>query len=236
MKYNRLIVGVLIAGIFYAPVTPLLKNPTDIGSAYAEEKLSANSDPAKLKAKLAEIEKRINESPSAKLYAAKANVLVFLNLYSSALVSINKSIQLSPKTGKYYGYRGLIHSALGDVEDTISDLEKAKSLGCSDSDYLGLLALAQAEKRDFKNALKNAESSLELDPKDCSALHARGLVFKEQKNYQKALQDFNSAIEQNNRLAEVYKDRAFIWEKLGNKKNAQADRLSAQNLKSTQHK
>lgn len=236
MKYNQLIVGILVAGFFWAPVTPLTKSSTDIGSTFAEEQLSANSDPAKLKAKLAEIDKRINESPSAKLYAAKANVLVFLNLYSKALESINKAIQSSPNTGKYYGYRGLIYSALGDVGNTIKDLEMAKSLGCSDSDYLGLLALAQVEKHDFKNALINAESSLKLNPKDCSALHARGLIYKEQKNYPKALEDFNKAIKQNNRLAEVYKDRALIWEKLGREKNAQSDRLTAQNLKSVLHK
>ena len=236
MKNNRLIVGTVVAGLFFFPVANPVKSSTDIGSVYAEEKLSASSPPAKLKAKLAEIDKRIDETPSAKLYAAKANVLVFLRSYSKALISINKSIQLSPNTGKYYGYRGLIYSALGDVENTINDLEKAKSLGCSDSDYLGLLALAQGEKRDFKNALKNAETALKLDPNDCSALHARGLVYKERKDFQKALKDFNSAIENNKQLAEVYRDRAVVWERLGNKKNAQSDRLAAENLKSISKK
>lgn len=236
MKEKRLIVGILVTGLFFSPVTSFSGNLTNFGSLHAEEQLSGHSDPAKLKAKLVEIDERIRETPSAKLYAAKANVLVFMHKPAKALVAMDKSIQLAPNTGKYYAYRGLIHSALGDVNKTIKDIERAKSMGCSDSDYLGLLALAQSENQDFENALKNAELALIADPKDYSALHARGRVRKHQKDYKKALDDFTLALKQNGNLPELYKDRALVWEKLGNKKNALSDRTSAQKLRARSNK
>lgn len=232
MKYNRLIVGILVAGFFWAPVTPLTKSSTDIGSTFAEEQLSANSDPAKLKAKLAEIDKRINESPSAKLYAAKANVLAFLNDEKNAIAAISKAIILSPHNGNYYAYRGLLHGCLGNADDTIRDIEKAKSYGVSDPDYLGMLALAQAGKLDNKKALENAEKALKQDPKNFSALHALGRIHTNLKKYQKAVNDFTLAIEQKNHIPEIYLERSAAWAKLGNKVNSDADKRLAEKLKS----
>ncbi len=232
MKDNRLIVGILVAGLFFSPVASFLGKSSDIGSVHAEEQLSADSPPSKLKAKLAEIDKAIDTSPSAKAYGAKANVLVFMGEKSKALTAINKAIQLSPNTGKYYAYRGLIKSTVGDLDGTIKDIEKAKSISYLDSDYLGLLALAQADKADFKNALKNAEAALREENDNYSALYARGKVRTSQKNYQKALSDFGKAITKNGKLPEIYLERAAVWEKLGNKKNALSDRAIAQKLKS----
>lgn len=231
MKDNRLIIGILVTGLFFSPVGSLFGTSTDIGSLHAEEQLSADSPPAKLKAKLAEIDKRINEAPSAKLYAAKANVLAFLNDYQRALQAINKAINLSPNTGKYYAYRGLILSILGDTNKTIEDIEKAKSLGYVDSDYLGVLALAQTDKNDYSNALLNAEAALKEDRNNFSALYARGKVRIFQKKFSNALNDLNLAIQSEKRYPGVFEERAFVWEKLGNKKNASADKASAEKLK-----
>ncbi len=231
MKDNRLIVGILVAGLFFSPVTSFSGTPTDIGSIRAEEQLSADSPPAKLKAKLAEIDKAIDTSPSAKAYAAKANVLAFRGEMAKALSAINKAIQLSPNTGKYYAYRGLILSMLGHTNKTISDIEKAKSLGYVDSDYLGVLALAQTDKKDYPNALLNAEASLKEDKNNFSALYARGKVRISQKKFSHALKDLTLAIQSEKRYPGVYEERAFVWEKLGNKKNASADRATAEKLK-----
>lgn len=234
MKYNRLIVGILVAGFFWAPVTPLTKSSTDIGSTFAEEQLSANSDPAKLKAKLAEIDKRINESPSAKLYGARANVLVFQEKFPQALNSINEAIRLGPLNGKFYAYRGLIYSALGNTDETIKNIEKAKSLNYTDPDYLGILALAQTDKRMYDEASKNAEAALKEEHDNDLALHARGRVNVFKKNFLGAIQDFTQVIKSNAKLPGVYSERAYAWEMLGNKQKAAFDKNYAQKLR--QHK
>lgn len=231
MKYNRLIVGILVAGLLTVPVTPLSKNSTDIGSAFAEEQLSANSDPAKLKAKLAEIDKRISETPSAKAYGAKANVLVFQEKFPQALSSINEAIRLGPLNGKFYAYRGLIFSALGNTDETIKNIEKAKSLNYTDPDYLGILALAQTDKKKYDDALKNAEAALKADQTNFLALHARGRVKVFKKNFSGAIQDFSLIIKSNGNLPGVYSERAYAWEMIGNKEKAEFDRNHARKLK-----
>ncbi|MDX2108227.1 MAG: hypothetical protein SFY67_17660 [Candidatus Melainabacteria bacterium] len=231
MKYNRLIVGILVAGLFAAPVSPLYKNSTDIGSAFAEEQLSANSDPAKLKAKLAEIDKRISETPSAKLYGAKANVLAFLNLNSEALLAIDKAIELKPTDGKYYAYKGLLYSSKGDADKTITNIEKGKSLGYTDPEYLGILALAQTEVHDFKKALVNANAAIEMDKSCYPAWYARGRVKNYRKDFKNALPDLTQAIKLAQELSGPYTERAITWDGLGNKKNAIADREKASKLK-----
>ena len=231
MKNNRLIVGTLVAGLFFFPVASSFKSSTDIGSVYAEEKLSASSPPAKLKAKLAEIDKKIDETPSAKLYAAKANVLAFLDENEKAIAAINKAIQLSPHEGKYHAYRGLLYASSGNKEETIKSIEKAKSYGITDPDYIGILALAQAGKADSKNALRNAEEALKLDPKNFSALYARGRVRAHLMQHRKAIDDFSLAIKQKDHLPEIYMERAAEWAKLGKKEKAEADSSLAKNLK-----
>jgi len=232
MKDSRLLVGLLAAGLFFLPVMTFSQSATDIGSLRAEEQLSGKSDPAKLRAKLAEIDARIKKEPtSAKLYAAKANVLVFLKDDTKALSAINKAIELSPNTGKYYAYKGLIYSTQGDAPETIKCIEKAKILGVSDPAYLGVLALAQAGTQDNKNAIKNAEAALKLDPTTFSAFYARGRVHANRKEYTKALNDFNLAIKQKDYLPEIFIERAAIWSKLGNKMNAESDKAYAEKLK-----
>ena len=231
MKNNRLILGILVAGLFFSPIASFLGKSSDIGSVHAEEQLSADSPPAKLKAKLAEIDKRINETPSAKLYAAKANVLVFMGDHTKALKEINEAIKLSPHTGKYYAYRGLIYSNFGNTNETIKNIEKAKSLNYSDPDYLGILALAQTDKEEYPKALRNAEAALNEDKTNFPALYARGRVRISQKNFTSALKDFTLAIQSQPKLPELYKERALAWEKLGNKKNAEADRFQAEKFR-----
>lgn len=231
MKDNRLIIGILVTGLFFSPITSLFGTSTDIGSLHAEEQLSADSPPAKLKAKLAEIDKRINESPSAKLYAAKANVLAFQDDYKSALQAINKAISLSPHNGEYHAYKGLLYATIGNADETIKSIEKAKSYGITDPDYFGTLALAQAGKQDNKNALKNIELALKIDPKNFSALHARARVRTNLKEYQRAVSDFTLAIRQKDYLPEIYRERSLVLAKLGRKKEAEADISFAKELK-----
>ncbi len=231
MKNNRLIVGTVVAGLFFFPVANPVKSSTDIGSVYAEEKLSASSPPAKLKAKLAEIDNALQSTPSAKAYAAKANVLVFMEDFSNALENINKAIKMSPLSGKYYAYRGLIYSAQGNSNETIKNIEKAKSLNFSDPDYLGILALAQTDKKEFGKALKNAEAAIREDRNNLAALHARARVQISKKNYSAAIQDFTLALRSNANLPEIYKERASAWEMIGNRTKAESDRSMAKKLK-----
>lgn len=231
MKNNPFLVSVLVVEFFISPITIFLNFPNYVGSAFAEESLSAESAPSKLKAKLSEINKRIKESPSAKLYAAKANVLAFLNEDKNAMQAINKAIELSPHEVKYHAYKGLLYASIGDADETIKSIEKAKSYGVPNPTYLGILALAQAGKFDNKNALQNAELALRVDPKNFSALHALGRIHTNQKKYHQAVKDFTLAIQQKNQIPEIYLERSAAWAKLGNKINSDADKRIAEKLK-----
>lgn len=98
-----------------------------------------------------------------------ANVLSGLKYGRCALDSVNKAIELDPKSSDAYLSRGVGNYYLppsfgGGVDLAIKDMKKALELNVKSADAYVWLAVAYRKKNDHPEARKALESALKLNP------------------------------------------------------------------------
>ncbi len=97
-----------------------------------------------------------------------ANVMAGLRYGRCALDSVNKAVQLDPKSSDAYLSRGVGYYYLppafgGGVDLAIKDMEKAIELNPKSADAWMWLGVAQRKKNQFAEARKSLMKSLELN-------------------------------------------------------------------------
>ncbi|MCZ2150895.1 MAG: tetratricopeptide repeat protein [Bryobacterales bacterium] len=97
-----------------------------------------------------------------------ANVMAGLRYGRCALDSVNKAVQLDPKSSDAYLSRGVGYYYLpaafgGGVDLAIKDMEKAIELNPKSADAWMWLGVAQRKKNQFAGARKSLMKSLELN-------------------------------------------------------------------------
>jgi tetratricopeptide (TPR) repeat protein len=127
---------------------------------------------------------------------------------TAAMVSCNKAIELDPKNGAAYYYRGNVHLAKGDFDRAIADYAVAITLDPKDENSYYYRGLARINKGDFDNAIADYTKYIELDPKLAEAYHNRALAKFKKQDYGAAIIDYTKAIELDSQLTEAYLGRA----------------------------
>ncbi len=231
MRINRLIIGFLTAVAFWSfPSTISSQNTTDNGSVLAAEKLSAKSDPAKLRARLTEINVQIKEEPSAKLYAAKANLLEWLKDTKGALESITQSIELAPSESKYFYYRSVIYRRLFLNKKALDDLNKTYALGDHGVDILIDKALVKACINDNAGALKDSIEAIKRGANTSGVWFAKGCAERSLGKLDDSVVSLTKSILLAPRSAEGYVERALTYKQLGRIKESALDFKKAREL------
>lgn len=231
MRINRLIMGAWIGlAIFSCSTIDGSKNITDIGCVFAAEKLSAKSDPAKLKAKLAEINVRIKEEPSAALYAYKANLLDYLKDTKGSIEAISHAIKLNPKESRYFYYRSLQYRLHSMPDKALADLEKAYNLGDHSADIFKDRALIKITIDDNAGAMEDAKTALKYDSNSSGTWYAKGCAERSLGKLEESIRSLSKSIQLNPNLYETYVERAFARKEFGLIKEANQDFSKARKL------
>ncbi|MFG1976120.1 tetratricopeptide repeat protein [Nonomuraea fuscirosea] len=156
---------------------------------------TALKDLGRYREALTDVERAVALDPTARAYAERGDVLIFLNWNEDALADLDRSVELDPDDGFARENRGILYSGLGRDEDACAELTTAIALGY---DFpltrlvrgRSLLNLSRREE-----AIADFDRAIELDPGHVRALVARGLAYVELHRYEEALADLDRATE-----------------------------------------
>jgi tetratricopeptide (TPR) repeat protein len=135
--------------------------------------------------------------------------------YEKAIASLDKSIDLSPKSPLLYYYRGYAYMKEKDYDRAILDFEKSISLDPNLSNAYAGLAVAQVELKDYEEAIQAASKAIVLNPEDASSYYNRGLAYYYLKEYEKAYRDFDEALKLDPTNQDARTNRDLLLKKMG---------------------
>jgi len=152
------------------------------------------------------------KSGNADFYRARADVLMNLKKFKSAIADYDKVIQLvgNDDAGVCYSERGEVYMQLGDYASAVNDFTQAIQMNAS-------------------------MKSHGVEPSD-DFFYMRGKAYMGQKNYAAAVKDFSDAIKLDNRNYEYYDSRRQAYEKMGNTTAAKKDSDKIKALKTSKKK
>jgi tetratricopeptide (TPR) repeat protein len=131
-----------------------------------------------------------------------------------------------------YNTRGLAHKRKGQLDQAISDYNKAIEINPrhaeayvnrgvayymkGEHDYftrLKKLQLARSAVADsnYNQAISDCTKAIEIDPRIAEAYYSRGRAWAMKDDYDEAISDYNKAIEIDPRIAEAYYSRGRAW-------------------------
>jgi len=131
---------------------------------------------------------------------------------------LTKAIEIDPKYGDAYGYRGVYYIARFNSENKpeliangLSDLNTAIHYGCSNPLFFLTRADANFEYGNIDAAIDDYTFYLKVYPKSFAAYNNRGLMYSRKRNFQAAIKDFTKAIELDKYPVAGYKNRASCY-------------------------
>lgn len=171
-----------------------------------------------------------------KAYFNRGVCLEKLEQMDGALLDYNQALHLQPKHLQALINRANVLLVKNKLDDSLVDLEAAKTAGSMTMKQRVLMATIKAnilEKQgNLREALKEIESALHLEAKtthfgdsDTTLLFStRANIYKSMEEYNKAISDLTSALQMNPpNPSTCYSIRGFCWRKLGNFEEAASD-------------
>jgi tetratricopeptide (TPR) repeat protein len=157
--------------------------------------------------------------------------------WKEAIQLFSEVLREDPLDGEAYQQRSVARLAVGDVQDGLTDAEKAVEYLPDDSESYYVRGRAFLESKqydlaaaDFTRYLKE-EESIGTDPgRIDSAYYLRGVAASKLNDLARAAADFSRATRTYSKWADVYEARADVYDRLGESKKAQADREEAGRL------
>ena len=160
-------------------------------------------------------------------YLTQARIKFDEKDYDSAIVAIDKAIQLNPNLADFYYKRGLVKFKLGNHKGAIVDFEKGFKLNTQDRGLVEAyytLGLIKLDRGDYDGAIADLDKAIGLAPKFVDACHARAMAkmaFGESESkkwntitarhlYEEAIEDLTQAINIDPESHNFYGDRAMV--------------------------
>jgi tetratricopeptide (TPR) repeat protein len=151
----------------------------------------------------------INSNPqNAEAYANRGIEYSSLGDYQSALIDLNKSIEIREHALTYYN-RGYVKVIIQDYSSAEMDFTKAVSLDPKLINAYIWRANVRMKKNDYDGALEDLNSAEKIDPNYAFIFQLKGNALLFTKNYKDAIQYFSKAISFNHANAEAYNNRGF---------------------------
>ena len=171
------------------------------------------------------------KTPSAptsfRYYDTRAEVLIRLQKYDSALTDLNKSIELGPFRSYSHKRRGLVHFRLKKYAEALADIAKAVELKPDDLSALTWIPaqdVASCPDEAFRQGiLALADKALELNEGSADAYLERGAIYTAMGMPDKALADLTIALELRPDDAMILHHRAHAHEAKGDLDQAIVD-------------
>lgn len=131
--------------------------------------------------------------------------------YQSALIDLNKAINLNPDYANAFTSRGNTYQALKDYQRAIADHDKAIALNPTLALAYSNRGNAYQDLGDSQRAISNYDKAISLDPQLAIAYTSRGNAYSKLNEYPKALDDQNTAISLNPDFSIAYYNRGNIY-------------------------
>lgn len=129
-----------------------------------------------------------------------------------------------------YNGRGLVYYRLSQYDMAIEDYSRALSIEPANDTVLRNRCFAFIEKREWGYALDDCQASAAAAPGDPQGPDTVGYLYYRQALYPQALDEFNKSIQMNMNFGPAYLHRGMTYDKMGNREQARADLLKAQEL------
>lgn len=95
-------------------------------------------------------------------------------LFTEAILSYDRAIELDPELKQAYNHRGLAKSYLGNFPASISDYDKAIQLDDKFKEAYYNRALAKYSTKNYASCIADFDKLIQLDEKDAEAYFLRG--------------------------------------------------------------
>ncbi|MGE3804638.1 MAG: tetratricopeptide repeat protein [Gemmataceae bacterium] len=106
-----------------------------------------------------------------------------------------QAVEIAPRKADYYHALGRAYLADGQYERGLTDLLRARWLGCKGADFLNDLAWAHHLNRDYAQAISIYDLALQLKPDDAWILYRRALASMRLGRHQDALANLDRAVQ-----------------------------------------
>lgn len=141
----------------------------------------------------------------------KGQYLYEMKDYKTALIGLNKALELDPNFSASYYNRGLVFTCLKKYNEAIQDYDKAIYLAPNYGIAYNNRGVVYSNLKKYNEAIRDYNKAIELNPNIANAYINRGLVFKNLIEYDSAILDYNKAIELNPNDADAYIYRASVY-------------------------
>jgi tetratricopeptide (TPR) repeat protein len=128
--------------------------------------------------------------------------------YSSAIIDLNKSIDINPKLFISYLNRGLAKMKLRQANNAIKDFDNVLKLIPNFLDAIYYKGLGLAFLKNYDDAIAQFDRCINIDDKFAMAYYYRGTAKGSKENLKGAIIDFNKAIELDKSNPDFYFARA----------------------------
>jgi tetratricopeptide (TPR) repeat protein len=125
------------------------------------------------------------------------------------MADFSRVIELNPRFGNAYVYRGLIHYHKGDLDRAIWEYNRALEINPKDDVAYADRGLAYYYKRDYDRALADLNRAIEYNPKYTNAYNSRGLAYYKKGDLERALADYGRALKLDPQYAKAYYNRGL---------------------------
>lgn len=161
----------------------------------------------------------INSTTQASNYAYSANIKSNQGSYDSALIDIDKAIELMPKNDLFFYNRAEILMDKGDYKQAITDFDyllERPNIGETYyyHDCLEQRAYAYYRIKKYDSALRDLEELITVDKNNALAYLYRAFVKESLEEYQESLKNYDLALGIDNKNASWYGYKAELLHKL----------------------
>lgn len=140
-----------------------------------------------------------------------------------ALEDYNRAVELAPRSGQPYYYRGVFHATQAEWGAALHDLDTALNLDPRLVAALLERAKIHEAQKEFGPALADFSAAIELKPAMADAWSGRGYLYLLQQDFDAAIRDEARAIELDRKLALAWYLRAAAYGNLGDAGHAVDD-------------
>ncbi|MBU0606132.1 MAG: tetratricopeptide repeat protein [Candidatus Omnitrophica bacterium] len=133
------------------------------------------------------------------------------------------AVRKSPNKARPLNNRGKVYQDKGDIDQALSDYNKAIELNSEYADAYNNRGNAYTQKDNFDQALSDYNKAIELNPKYVDAYSNRGNAYTQKGNPDQGISDCNKAIEINPKYADAYSNRGIAYIKKSNFDQAISD-------------
>ena len=142
--------------------------------------------------------------------------------FDRALEVVEECITVEPAKPQAHHQRGIVRSAMGDLNGALADFDTELRLHPNDLEAILSRGCILSELGNRTDALASYEQAMRVAPQDPRPYLNRGLL-REESNPDGALSDFSEAINCDPNKADAYLGRGFLLRAKGRKQEALAD-------------